>query len=133
MNQYFYPAKSIRQDKLVTYKWSKQQQSTYKTKSTYTYHVDAAFANILPDRRSIQSTVGLLNGAIVSWTSNIQSSITADSTDVETKAIFHVSKQACAVRNFITSAQFDPIINTPPHIYVDNQATIGLIRTNKLT
>ena len=81
----------------------------------------------------MQASVGLLNGVIVSWTSNIQSSIAADSTDAETKAIFYVSKRACALRNFITSAHFDPIINTPPHIFADNKATIGLIQTNKLT
>ena len=81
----------------------------------------------------MQSTVGLLNAVIVAWSCNIQSSIAADSTDAETKAIFHVSKRACALKNFITSAHFDPILNTPPHIYIDNQATIGLIKTNKLT
>ena len=129
----FYPAKPIGPDELVTYQWAKQQQSTYTSKTTYTYHVDAAFANILPDRRSMQSAVGLLNGVIVAWSCNIQSSIAADSTDAETKAIFHASKRACATKNFITSAKLDPIINTPPHIYVDNQATIGLIKSNKLT
>ena len=128
----FYPRKTIGPDELITYQWSNHQKSTYRTKSTYTYYVDAAFANILPDWRSMQSNVGLLNGTIVSWSSNIQTSIAADSTDVETKAIFHTSKRACALRNFITSANFDSIINTPPHIYVDNQAPIGLIKTNKL-
>ena len=33
----------------------------------------------------------------------------------------------------MTSAHFDEVINTPPHIYIDNTATIGLIQTNKLT
>ena len=75
----------------------------------------------------MQASIGLLNGVVVSWTSNIQSSIAADSTDAETKAIFHISKQACALHNFITSAHFDLIINTPPNIYADNRATIGLI------
>ena len=129
----FYPKKAIGLEELITYQWSNHQTSTYKIKSTYIYYVDAAFANILPDRRSMQSNVGLLNGVIVSWSSNLQTSIAADSTDAETKAIFHTSKRACALRNFITSANFDYIVNTPPHIYVDNHATIGLIETNKLT
>ncbi len=37
------------------------------------------------------------------------------------------------MRNFISSANFDPAINTPPHIYTDNTATLGLVKTNKLT
>ncbi len=92
-----YPAKPIGQDELITYNWSNHQTSTYTTKSTYIYHVDAAFANILPDRRSMQSNVGLLNGTIVSWNTNIQSSIAADFTNAKTKAIFHVIKHACAL------------------------------------
>ena len=129
----FYPAKPIGPDEIITYYWSKHQKSTYTTKSTYIFHMDAAFANILPDRRSMQANVGLLNGVVTSWGCNIQSAIAADSTDAETKAIFHVSKRACALRNFLTSAHFDPILNTPFHIYVDNKATIGLVLTNKLT
>ncbi len=129
----FYSSKPIGPDELITYCWSKHQTSTYTTRSTYIYHNDADFANILPDRRSMQSSAGLLNGTITSWSTNIQTSIAADSTDAETKAIFHVSKRACALRNFITSAQLDKKLNIPPHIYVDNAATIGLIQTNKLT
>ena len=51
----------------------------------------------------------------------------------ETKAMFQVSKRACAFKKFLTSANLDPIINTLPHIYTDNRATIGLIKSNKLT
>lgn len=46
----FYPAKQIGPDESITYCWSKNQSSMYNKKSTYIYHVDAAFANILPDR-----------------------------------------------------------------------------------
>ena len=81
----------------------------------------------------MQADVGLLNGSITFWTCNIQSSIAADSTDAETKALFHVSKHATTFRNFITSTQTHEILNTPPHIYADNKATIGLIQTNKLS
>ena len=129
----FYPTRKIGDDELITYNWSNNQKSTYHTKTTYVYHVDSAFANILPDRRSMQANVGMLNGVITSWCTNIQTSIAADSTDAETKAIFTVSKRACAFTNFLASAHLDPIVNTPPHIYVDNQATIGLVTTNKLT
>ena len=129
----FYPAKPIGPDELITYVWSPHQQQSYTTKTTAIYHSDAAFTNILPDRRSMQANIGLLNGVITSWSSNIQTTIAADSTDAETKAIFTVSKRACALNNFITSANFDPIVNTSPHIYSDNQATLGLIKTNKLT
>ena len=81
----------------------------------------------------MQAYVGLLNNVVTSWTSNIQSTIAADSTDAETKAIFHVSKHATAFRNFIASTPFNDALNVPPHIYVDNTATLGLITTNKLT
>ena len=128
----FYPSKSIGPDEVVTYRWSKDQSSTYSTKSTYVYHTDSAFANILPDRRSKQANIGLLNAVIVSWTSNIQTSIAADSTDAKTKAMFTVSKRTSALNHFFTSAHFDPIIHKPPHIYCDNKATIGLVQTNKL-
>ena len=49
----FYPAKPIGPEELITYTWPKDQQSNYTTKSTYVYHMDAAFANILLDRRSM--------------------------------------------------------------------------------
>ena len=68
---FFYPRRQIGKDEPITYKWSNHQTSTYTTKTTYIYHVDAAFANILPDRRSMQSNVGLLNAVIVSWGTNI--------------------------------------------------------------
>ena len=114
----FYPTKPIGPGELITYQWSQHQTTTYTIKSTYTFHVDAAFTNILPDRQSMQSNIGLLNGVIVSWSTNIQSAIAVDSTDAETKAIFHASKRACATKNFITSANLDPILNTPPYIYI---------------
>ena len=133
MRQCFCQSKPIGPDKLITYAWSKHQQSTYTTNSTYVYHIDATFTNILPGQRSMQLHVGLLNGVIISWSCNIQSSITADSNYTEMKAIFHLSKRACLLWNFNTSANFDLIINAPPHIYADNQATIGLIEINKLT
>ena len=129
----FYPRKQIGPEELITYTWSRKQQSTYTTTTTYVYHADAAFANILPDRHSMQVNIGFLNGVTMAWSCNIQTTVAADSTDAETKAIFHVSKKAFALRNFITSAHLDPIINTPPHIYVNNRATIGLIKSNKLT
>ena len=46
----FYPSKSIGPDEVVTYRWLKDQSSTYSTKTTYVYHTDSAFGNILPDR-----------------------------------------------------------------------------------
>ena len=129
----FYPKKPISPDELVTYTWLRQQQTTYTTKSTCIYHIDAAFANILPDQRSMQSSIGFLNGVAISWSCNIQSTIAVDSIDAETKAFFYVSKKACALKNFLSSTNLHPVINTPPHIYADNCATIGLIKTNKLT
>lgn len=82
----------------------------------------------------MQSSIGLLNGAITSWSYNIQTFIASDSTDAETKAIFHIGKCAHTLRNFMTSAQFDQMVNTPPHIYyANNKATISLVKSNKLT
>ena len=81
----------------------------------------------------MQAHIGLLNGVATSWSSNIQTTVAADSTDAETKAMFHVSKRACALKNFTASANFDPAVNTTPHIYTDNRATLGLIKSNKLT
>ena len=49
----FYPSKSIGPDEAITYKWLKNQHLTYTTKLTYVYHIDAAFTNILPARKSM--------------------------------------------------------------------------------
>ena len=81
----------------------------------------------MPDLRAFQ------HGVATSWSFNIQTTVAADSTDAGTKAMFQVSKKSCALKNFLTSTNLDPIINTLPHIYTDNRATIRLIKPNKLT
>lgn len=45
----------------------------------------------------------------------IQSSIAADLTDAEIRAVFHVRKKACTLRHFLNSGNFDTIMNKPTH------------------
>ena len=59
----------------------------------YVYYMEAVFANILLDRRSMQANLGLLNGVATSWTCNIQSTVKANSTDAKKKRFSTLAKE----------------------------------------
>lgn len=79
----FYPNHQATSTRMVTYIFSPKHQEMYELSSNLVFFSDTSFGNILPQRRSMQSNCGLFNGVITSWTTNIQTSIAADSTDAE--------------------------------------------------
>ena len=129
----FYPRQRLGPEHPITYKFSQKQSSTYSLSSSYVYFVDSAFGNILPNRRSMQSNKGLLNGVIVAWSTNIQTSIAADSTDAELKSIYSAVKKVTSLRHFLTSSSIHDLLQQPTIIYADNQAAINIIEQNKIS
>ena len=63
-----------------------------KMRSLY-FFPDLSFANTFPNRRSMQSHCGLLNGVMISWSTNIQTPIAADSTDAEICSLYYTVKK----------------------------------------
>ena len=81
----------------------------------------------------MQSNTGLLNVVIVSWSTNIQSSIAADSTDAELKSLYSAVKKITSLRHFLTSSSIHTLLQHPLIVYADNQAAINIIEQNKIS
>ena len=129
----FYPSRRLKDNEIITYQWSKTQHSSYSTFGSFVFYSDSAFGNILPHRRSMQSNKTTLNGVIVDWSSNVQSKVAADSTDAEVTALYATCRKAVALRHFLASGQFPSDLMPPIIIFADNEAVIGLMKSNKLT
>ena len=126
----FYPSTVCGPSQVIKYQFSPKQSLQYELSSYITYFSDSAFGNILPDRRLMQSNSSFLNGVIISWTTNIQSIIAADSTDAELKALFCTVKKITSFSHFITSTSISLPTTT---LYVDNKPAINIVTQNKIS
>ena len=129
----FYPRITLGPPQTITYKFSTSQILRYTLSSYLVYFSDSAFGNILPDRRTMQSNSSYLNGVIISWTTNVQSFIAADSTDAELKALFCTVKKIISFSHFLTSSSIHLSTNTPIPLYVDNKPAINIVTQNKIS
>ena len=126
----FYPRTVCNPSQVIQYQFSTKQSLQYDLSSFITYFSDSPFGNILPDCRSMQSNSSFLNGVIISWTTNIQSIIAADSTDAELKALFCIVKKITSFSHLITSTSISfPTIT----LYVDNKPAINIVTRNKIS
>ena len=101
--------------------------------SVITAITDAAFANVTPDRRSMEANILTINGVAYSWTANIQRGISKDSTEAEVRATFRCTVKIIALRNFLTSSAFFDLLQVPPTMFIDSTATIKVITSNKVS
>ena len=67
-----------------------------------------------------------MKGVIVSWPTNIQSSITVDSTDTKLKIIYSAVKKVTSHCQFLIISSIDDLIQLPITMYADNQAAISI-------
>ena len=81
----------------------------------------------------MQSHIATLNGVAIDWTSNIQTKIAADSTDAEVLALYSTCRKAISFQHFSASGNFPPDLIKPIIIFSDNEAAVGLMKSNKLT
>ncbi len=129
----FYPRQPLGPTQTITYNFSPTQSQQYQLSSFLTYFSDSAFGNILPDRRTMQSNCSSLNGVVISWTTNIQSFIAADSTDAELKAIFCTVKKLISFAHFLTSSSVTFPTKQPITLFADNKPAINIVQQNKIS
>ncbi len=129
----FYPRCTIHGTESIQYNFSSKQSQTYHLSSYPTFFSDSAFGNILPSRRSMQSNCCVLNGAIISSSTNIQTTIASDSTDAEIRALYSTVKKMISFSHFLTSSSFRDLTPNPMTLYGDNRASINIILQNKIS
>ena len=129
----FYPSRKLPSEEIITYHWSPHQSTSYSTFGLLVLYSDSAFASILPHRHSMQSNITTLNGVAIDWACNIQSKVAADSTNVEITTLYSTCCKAIVLHHFLTSGFFHTNVMKPIIIFADNEAAIGLLKSNKLT
>ena len=129
----FYPSTFQQDLQKITYQFSPKQSATYELSSYPVFFSDSSFANILPNRRSMQSNCGLFNGVVTSWGTNIQTSIASNSTDAEIRSIYTTTKKIVAFTHFLTSSAIQDICLQPITLYGDNTSSINIVRQNKIS
>ncbi len=128
----FYPKQTIDGNEQIGYKYSSKQSHQYSLSLYPTYFSDSSFGNILPTRRSMQSNCCVLNGAIISSSTNIQTTIAADSTNAEIRSINSTVKKIISFSHFLTSSSFHDLTPHPVTLYADNRASMNIILQNKI-
>jgi len=96
-----------------------------------TTFTDADHARCLRTRRSVSVYYILYNTVLVSWGCKKQPVTAIHSTGSEITALYKGASKTLLLRTFLSSIGF-PIPSSTP-IYEDNQGTIKLIRTHRLT
>jgi hypothetical protein len=92
---------------------------------------DADHARCLRTRRSVSVYYILYNSVVVSWGCKKQPITSIHSTGSEIMALHKGASKTILLRSFLASIGFPLIASTP--IYEDNQGTIKLVRTHRLT
>jgi hypothetical protein len=92
---------------------------------------DADHACCLRTHRSVSIYFILYNNVIISWGCKKQPVTVIHSTGSEITALYKGASKTLLLRNFLNSIGFPITTSTP--IYEDNQGTIKLIRTHRLT
>ena len=69
-----------------------------------------------------------LNGAVVSWKSSKQNTITDSTTEAEYIAASEASKEGYWIKKFITKLGVVPSVEDPMEVYCDNSAVVAQAR-----
>jgi hypothetical protein len=93
--------------------------------------IDADHARCLRTRRSTSVYFILFNGVVVSWSCKKQPQTALHSTGSEITALHRGAFKTVLLRSFLQSSGIH--LNTPTPTYEDNQGTIKLVRTHRLT
>jgi hypothetical protein len=92
---------------------------------------DADFARCLRTRRSVSAHFHLLNGVLVSWGCKKQPVTTLHSSGAELTSLHRAGFKSTLLQSFMTAIGKSFV--SPCTIFEDNQGTIKLIRTQRLT
>jgi hypothetical protein len=92
---------------------------------------DADFARCLRSRRSVSASFHLLNGVIVSWSCKKQTITTLHSSGAELTSLHRAGFKSSLLQSFLRA--IGNSLQAPAVLFEDNQGTIKLIRTQRLT
>ena len=81
----------------------------------------------------MQSNCGLFHGIIITWSSNIQTTIATDSIDAELRSLYCTNKCIILFSHFLTSGGFPDATQYPIQLYPDNNASIKIIQQKKIS
>ena len=89
-------------------------------------YADSNFAGDPEDRKSVMGHCFFLNGAIVSWSSKKQRTVSTSTTEAEYIALGHAAREAVWIRRFINEMSLE----IAPEIIVhgDNEMSIALTK-----
>ena len=109
-------------------------------------HADADYNNDVDTRRSHTGYVALFQGGPVSWTSNLQQSVTLSTTEAELVALSKAAQEAIYLRHIfcdIYGVEYDALVDaapiyyrnerewdptTPLRVYCDNLGTVHIVK-----
>jgi hypothetical protein len=113
--------------------WSKGQAEYLSPEfgDTLAAFTDADHARCLRTRRSVSVYFILHNSVIISWGCKKQPITSIHSTGSEITALHKGASKTLLIRQLLTAIGYPPTTSTP--IFEDNQGTIKLIRTHRLT
>jgi len=96
-----------------------------------TTFADADFARCLCSRHSVSASFHLLNGVIVSWSCKKQPITTLHSSGAELTSLHRAGFKSSLLQSFLPA--IGKSLQAPAVLFEDNQGTIKLIRTQRLT
>lgn len=96
-----------------------------ETKAGLDAYTDADFAGDIDTRRSTTGYVFILNGGAISWSSRLQQTVAASTTEAEYMAAASATKEGLWLRKLLNDLQLDI---TTIDINADNQSAIKLLK-----
>jgi hypothetical protein len=93
-------------------------------------YCDSDYGGDLISRRSTTGSVFILNGGIISWSSRLQPTVAASTTEAEYMAAAAATKEALWLRKLLCDFGINKFQRQPVEMYGDNQAAIKLIKNN---
>ena len=89
-------------------------------------YCDSDFAGDKDSRRSTTGFVFTFNNGAISWSSKLQATVAASTTEAEYMAAASATKEALWLRELMST--FNINMNSPVEIFCDNQAALSLIK-----